>query len=552
MGMNKHKSWLVIISLFTMWSLLICLNHSSLLDSVTSLAKFYIYSINYQEPILIISDQSNSIHTNITISIKEKTEGKTRETEAKAKETGGKRRQVRHEEVIKFANVNIVDHKVTNDQPIKEAIVLKEKVHEIPQQIMTLRRRRRRGRSRRKSNVSLLKPSPPPPPPPRECKTNRTSNQKSCSGRMKQYDCLTNDSSIASAIFVPFYVGLDLARHLWNTDSEVRDSGGFELIKWLKRKPEWKKWRGRDHFFVAGRITWDFRRSSNKNDPDWGTEFLYLPESKNMTALVIESSPWNNNDFGIPYPTYFHPANDDQVFQWQEQMRTQRRRYLFCFAGAPRPDRPDSIRNQLITQCENSKQCMLIHCNNWKNKCHKPAELMKMFQNSIFCLQPPGDSYTRRSTFDSILAGCIPVFFHPGSAYIQYLWHFPREFTKYSVFISMYDIKDGKVSIERTLERIPPRKVQEMREEIISLIPKIVYADPRCRLETLEDAFDVAVKGILERVKRIKDDMREGRNDSFAYDERQAWKYRWLGKLEEHEWDRYFSGSSDTRNFTNF
>ena len=91
-----------------------------------------------------------------------------------------------------------------------------------------------------------------------------------------------------------------------------------------------------------------------------------------------------------------------------------------------------------------------------------------------------------------------------------------------------------------------------MREEIISLIPKIVYADPRCRLETLEDAFDVAVEGVLERVKRIKDDMGEGRNDSFAYDERQAWKYRWLGKLEEHEWDPYFSGSPDTRNFTNF
>ncbi|XP_021716035.1 xyloglucan galactosyltransferase KATAMARI1 homolog [Chenopodium quinoa] len=370
--------------------------------------------------------------------------------------------------------------------------------------------------------------------------------------RMKQYDCLTNDSSIASAIFVPFYTGLDVARHLWNTDSDIRDSGGFELVRLLKRKPEWKRWWGRDHFFAAGRITWDFRRSENKNDPDWGTKFLYLPEARNMTGLVIESSPWNSNDFGIPYPTYFHPSNDADVFQWQYRMSKQKRRNLFCFAGAPRPDRPDSIRNQLINQCESSKKCMMIHCNNWKNKCHKPAELMKMFQSSHFCLQPPGDSYTRRSTFDSILAGCIPVFFHPGSAYIQYLWHLPREFTKYSVFIPMYEVRDGKVSIQKVLEKISAQRVEKMREEIINLIPKIIYADPRCKLESLEDAFDVTVKGVLERVRRIKEDMRNGRDDSFGYDERQAWKYRWLGKLEEHEWDPYFSGSFDSRNFTNF
>ncbi|GAB2274384.1 hypothetical protein Dimus_009147 [Dionaea muscipula] len=233
------------------------------------------------------------------------------------------------------------------------------------------------------------------------------------------------------------------------------------------------------------------------------------------------------------------------------RMRKQqhKKRYLFSFAGAPRPDRPDSIRNQIINQCEDARgKCKLLHSSNWGNKCHKPAELMKVFQSSVFCLQPPGDSYTRRSTFDSILAGCIPVFFHPDSAYIQYLWHLPKEFTKYSVFISMYDVRKGKVSIERVLSRISARRVEAMRDDVISLIPKIVYADPRCRLETTEDAFDLSVKGVLERVERIKEDMSKGRNHSFAYDERTAWKYRWLGKLQEHEWDPYFSGTFEYQN----
>ncbi|KAL9247724.1 hypothetical protein vseg_021126 [Gypsophila vaccaria] len=690
MGLHRSKFWVVVLSLFTIWSVLICLNYSSLINSVSSLARLYVYYVDYVQPVQIISNQNynnnnnNTSTTNVLIKDSEKIQDNSIDNFVgnEAKKTNETKEEITREkdddEIDKLLDVNIHDliEKTDRDrdrdrdpdqgrqlESLKEGrrdqaneennTKEKEVSSENKQQSLAPRKRRRKAKSKRRkpknlpnaqvisdgnanqqtwvnnkvgeadTNVSPPPPTtfpPPPPPSPRKCVQERTYEKKSCrdryiymhtlprrfnmdlvrdcksldlwmdmcqytrnsglgpnipnsdnvfsnSGwfatnqfllevifhnRMKQYDCLTNDSSKASAIFVPFYVGLDVARHLWNTDANVRDSSGFELVKLLKRKPEWKRWWGRDHFFVAGRITWDFRRSSNSKDPDWGTKFLYLPEVRNMTGLVIESSPWNNNDFGIPYPTYFHPANDEEVFQWQSRMRKQVRRNLFCFAGAPRPDRPDSIRNQLINQCEMSSKCMMIHCNNWKNKCHKPSELMKMFQSAHFCLQPPGDSYTRRSTFDSILAGCIPVFFHPGSAYVQYLWHFPREFTKYSIFISMYDIRDGNVSIESVLESIPKKKVGQMREEIIKLIPKIVYADPRCRLETLEDAFDVTISGVLKRVENIKEDMRQGKDDSFGYDEKQSWKFRWLGNLVEHEWDPYFSGSFDTRNFTNF
>ena len=68
-------------------------------------------------------------------------------------------------------------------------------------------------------------------------------------------------------------------------------------------------------------------------------------------------------------------------------------------------------------------------CDGSINRCEKsPEKVIGMFQNSIFCLQPPGDAYTRRSTFDSMLAGCIPVFFHPHTAYTQYWWYFPKNY----------------------------------------------------------------------------------------------------------------------------
>ena len=130
------------------------------------------------------------------------------------------------------------------------------------------------------------------------------------------------------------------------------------------------------------RITWDFRRLSDENS-NWGNKLLFLPAAKNMSVLVVESSPWNANDFGIPYPTYFHPAKDADVFLWQDRMRKLERKWLFSFAGAPRTDNPKSIQGQIIDQCKNSKVGKLLECNSGESKCHSLSSIMKMFQSSL-------------------------------------------------------------------------------------------------------------------------------------------------------------------------
>ncbi|KAJ9697053.1 hypothetical protein PVL29_009005 [Vitis rotundifolia] len=369
------------------------------------------------------------------------------------------------------------------------------------------------------------------------------------SNRMKQYDCLTTDSSIAAAIFVPFYAGFDIARYLWGYNISVRDAASLDLVDWLMKRPEWKIMGGKDHFLVAGRITWDFRRLSDL-ESDWGNKLLFLPAAKNMSMLVVESSPWNANDFGIPYPTYFHPAKDDDVFTWQDRMRKLERKWLFSFAGAPRPGNTKSIRGQIIDQCRTSKVGKLLECDFGESKCHSPSSIMQMFQSSLFCLQPQGDSYTRRSAFDSMLAGCIPVFFHPGSAYTQYTWHLPKNFSSYSVFIPEDDIRKRNVSIEERLGQIPPEQVKSMREEVISLIPRLIYADPRSKLETLKDAFDVAVQAVIGKVTKLRKDIIEGQTDE-NFVEENSWKYDLLeeGQREvgPHEWDPFFSKPKDQK-----
>lgn len=131
---------------------------------------------------------------------------------------------------------------------------------------------------------------------------------------------------------------------------------------------------------------------------DWGNGLLTYPESKNMTMLVIESSPWNNDDFAILYPTYFHPSRDDDVFQWQNRMRKLKRRLLFSFAGARRPNRDECIRNEIIDQCLVSrKRCRFLECDQ-NQRCYKPENLIKLFQSSSFAynllgIPTPGGQY---------------------------------------------------------------------------------------------------------------------------------------------------------------
>jgi len=103
-----------------------------------------------------------------------------------------------------------------------------------------------------------------------------------------------------------------------------------------------------------------------------------------------------------------------------------------------------------------------------------------------------------------MVAGCIPVFFHTATAYKQYRWHLPEDHLNYSVYIPVADVRLRNVSIEAVLRAIPPATVERMREEVIKLIPRVLYADPRSRLETIKDAVDIAVEGVLDTVARIK------------------------------------------------
>ncbi|WOL10146.1 hypothetical protein Cni_G18900 [Canna indica] len=337
--------------------------------------------------------------------------------------------------------------------------------------------------------------------------------------RMLEYSCLTTEPAAADAVFLPYYAALDALPYLyspahWNNSA----LHGRDFVEWLLSgdRPEiWARRAGHDHFLAMAGSAWDF-----DNDPAqfplWGTAFLGLPELYNVTALTLESRAWPLQEHAVPPPTSFHPATVARLDAWLSRARRSRRPFLMLYAGGAAPTGGKlNIASSIRAECElRPDLCDLVDCS--EGICaHDPARYMRPMLRARFCLQPPGETPTRRSTFDSILAGCIPVFFEEASAATQFGWHIPRSrYDDFSVLIPKEDVVFGGRRIVDVLEAIAPARVRRMREAVLELAPAVMYRrhGSSGALRSRKDAFDLAVEGVLQRIRRRVRAMEQGKN----------------------------------------
>lgn len=315
--------------------------------------------------------------------------------------------------------------------------------------------------------------------------------------RVENHPCRTYEPDTADIFYVPFYGGLYASSVFREQNLTKRDELAVRLVNYISGQRWWKRSNGRDHFLAIGRTAWDFMRSS---DTDFGANMLMqMPRVMNMSVLTVERQPWNgDNHFGIPYPSYFHPYTSAEMVTWQDKMKNVERPNLFSFVGGPRKGlEKAAIRDELIKQCAESSHCELLKCENGGSRCHNPMTVLGVMARSRFCLQAPGDSFTRRSTFDAMLAGCIPVFFSPHTMYTQYMWYLPDDKRSYSVFMD----EKNNTHIEQELLRISENEVVQMREIVIDLIPRLTYAHPNSTNYDLPDAVDIALEALAKQAR---------------------------------------------------
>ncbi|MCO5552844.1 hypothetical protein L7F22_006362 [Adiantum nelumboides] len=326
----------------------------------------------------------------------------------------------------------------------------------------------------------------------------------------KGYPCLTEDTELASAFYIPYYAALDTAFTLFKPHLATRDRLAQRLIGWLRGSEVWTKFQGiKKHFMVLGRVAWDLARKEEVVD-GWGSSLLSQVELSNVTMLLIERRSWVSNEIAIPYPTSFHPSSSLDVELWQAKLRermSKRSKLLSSFIGSTSrgSEWSRALRVELAKQCNQAgaNTCQAFKCGDGTFDCARnPEHVNALFLSSTFCLQPSGDSPTRKGIFDSLLAGCIPVLFNEASAYTQYYWHLPQNGSLYSVLFNGEDVIHRNVDIFATLAVIAndTQRLRRMQEEIINMLPHIVYSLSTSNDgsdTTFHDAVDVALESLF-------------------------------------------------------
>ncbi|KAG0630056.1 hypothetical protein M758_1G151300 [Ceratodon purpureus] len=326
--------------------------------------------------------------------------------------------------------------------------------------------------------------------------------------RLLTHTCRTEDPAQASMFYLPFYHTLDVSRNLFNPDLTVRDHLTNRFVSWLRQQEPWQLHHGHRHVLTLGRIIWDFYRHP-EYEP-WGSSLLRQPELGNVTTLLIERCTYGmsvcDNAVAIPYPTNFHPASDAALRSWQTAVRNVKRTRFITFAGSARSgalhNMTGTVRGELFTQCAESPKCKHLLCT--QELCADNVQtLYKLYSESVFCLQPAGDSPTRKGIFDTLLSGCIPVVFARNQTVEQYLWHLPGNGSNYSVQLDGEAVAFDHYDVMGHLERIPKEEVERLQESIVQLIPRLLIRNHKLEAEyTSKDAIDVAIESLFEWFER--------------------------------------------------
>ena len=174
----------------------------------------------------------------------------------------------------------------------------------------------------------------------------------------------------------------------------------------------------------------------------------------------------------------------------------------------------DTWRNALKSECLR-RGCMLsAACLQKKPRClyvwpqmggGNAAQAVSAYAHATFCLQPPGDTLARAGIVDAISAGCIPVLFHSGQAYL-WPWHWKSSDASLTIDFTQAAMRNASHVFDRLLS-MPADEVSRLQRGVAQAAPRMLYrgAAPRGGGGSM-DAIDVLVDGLVHgrRGQRIR------------------------------------------------
>lgn len=266
--------------------------------------------------------------------------------------------------------------------------------------------------------------------------------------------------------------------------------------------------------------------------------FLYKHAKANNIDLAYAQ-------VGVPYLSAIHWHEGILEIPWRiDQYRPGV--VAFWASLSVQNKRASHLRRKLSEHCEQrDEKCFSVHIlnrhyapcySNSETNCHKEgarvsnSSLQKLgavgldvYRYSQYCMQPPGDMDGRKALSDSILLGCIPVFFNAHLLSEKYPWFFSRDVERDAALYIPWQIvmKNESFNAVDYISSIPPEVTRKKQEALAKLAGKIVYSVPPNRLHEyigfggapgakegaswsppFEDAVDVILANTFERLER--------------------------------------------------
>ena len=243
-----------------------------------------------------------------------------------------------------------------------------------------------------------------------------------------------------------------------------------------RENPQWES-SAACHWLATGRPSrWYFGASHSPLLTEAGG---VLAASGGMQKLTVERWTTQDGDHRRPHDltntTLFHAmpympsvVNVELASRLRsgEHARTADRPNLVVGAFGARGNQTNAgrLRVALGRQCEHHPADCAMH------SVAAVEDVVSLYNQSVFCLGPSGDSYARKANIDALAVGCIPVVFYHAS--IDYPWHLPHA-SNTRILIPAADVMYGKVDVVETLKKVPVARVRAMQREIASL--RIAY-----------------------------------------------------------------------------
>ena len=304
----------------------------------------------------------------------------------------------------------------------------------------------------------------------------------------------TFNVSEASVFYIPFYSALSCfcVQKRNSPYSSAVSKLHDDFVKYVQTLEPFKK--GKPHVMALGKIEREHAQIGF-------CRLLKFPIAKNITFIGIEQDPYpkyrskqmasQHPLIVAPYPSFGHLKPSAKTDDIQKMHQDFKREIFILFAGKSKSYSDLRIRTKVLSGPVINKISTKLGYDSYFKKAKKEnlsyvnldimsdenvINLISWFKHSVFCLQPAGDSPTRKSFYDVIMCGCIPVIFNYKDK-VKYPFEDKIDYNKLTVKINASDIKNS-LSVYNILKKIDKEAIKVKQNYMYKIMNYLQYSYP--------------------------------------------------------------------------